>query len=267
MIQFDWYVSIGLKPPTSYVVLTKNNDNLCGPGNVGFVGGNFHRNPMVWSVAWRLRRKKLGDAPPWSGPPKTKTPPQTTAKNANPLGRSCSVFSFSWVYSNLLLLLYQHWSTNESDADTWGSGTGWEGHFHRSDTQLGIQVPWCHGVGLLVVASRSCAWINLSSIVGYQTAGALRPSIFIPKIDEGQWCESILNICPVKQIGAFSCIRFSRNRYCNISVLYVKCVNWLWCIAIIYVHTHHWSDHVIVPMNLQGSVAIPTGSRHFPHGR
>lgn len=43
-----------------------------------------------------------------------------------------------------------------------------------------------HGVGLLVVASRSCAWINQSSIVGYQTACALRPSIFIPKIDEGQ---------------------------------------------------------------------------------
>ena len=84
---------------------------------------------------------------PGLGPQKRKTPPQTTGKNANPLGRSCSVFSFSWVYSNLLLLLYQHWSTNESDADIWGSGTGWEGHFHRSGTQLGIQVPWCWFVG------------------------------------------------------------------------------------------------------------------------
>ena len=31
-----------------------------------------------------------------------------------------------------------------------------------------------HGVGLLVVASKSCALINLSSIVGYQTACELQ---------------------------------------------------------------------------------------------
>ena len=202
-------------------MLTKKNDQLCRTGNVGFVGENFHRNPMVWSVARRLRRKKLGDAPPWSGPPKTKTLPKRLEKNANPLGRSCSVFSFSWVYSNLLLLLYQHWLTNESDADIWGSGTGWEGHFHRSGTQLGIQVPWCWFVG--------CSLKKLcmdKSIIHSWISNCWCPQAL--HFHSENWRRAVMRKYPKhlprQTLGAFSFTRLHRNRYCNISVLYVKFV-------------------------------------------
>lgn len=177
---------------------------------------------------------------PGLGPQKRKTPPQTTGKNANPLGRSCSVFSFSWVYSNLLLLLYQHWSTNESDADIWGSGTGWEGHFHRSGTQLGIQVPWCWFVGcslkkLCMDKSIIHSWISILLVPS-------GPPFSFRKLTKGSDAKASLNHLPRQTLGAFSFTRLHRNRYCNISVLYVKFVNWLWCIAVICTHTSlEWS--------------------------
>ena len=158
---------------------------------------------------------------PGLGPQKRKTLPKRLEKNANPLGRSCSVFSFSWVYSNLLLLLYQHWLTNESDADIWGSGTGWEGHFHRSGTQLGIQVPWCWFVG--------CSLKKLcmdKSIIHSWISNCWCPQAL--HFHSENWRRAVMRKYPKhlprQTLGAFSFTRLHRNRYCNISVLYVKFV-------------------------------------------